>query len=95
MTIANSWPRERGAFSVAGVLFDLVGDLSKNGCYRFRASLGVGKFGNLKQLAAKLANRPMSDIAWTVNEAARLAARAKKAAIDEIDLFSALKRLRT
>jgi ATP-dependent 26S proteasome regulatory subunit len=48
---------------------------------------------NLKQLAGKLAGRPMSDIAWVVNEAARLAARAKKDAIDEIDLFSALKRL--
>ena len=46
---------------------------------------------NLNQLAAKLAGRPLSDIAWVVNEAARLAARAKKDAIDEIDLFSALK----
>jgi NAD(P)H-hydrate repair Nnr-like enzyme with NAD(P)H-hydrate dehydratase domain len=35
----------------------------------------------------------MSDAAWVVNEAARLAARAKNNAIDEIDLFSALKRL--
>jgi hypothetical protein len=49
---------------------------------------------NLYQLATKLAGRPMSDVAWTVNEAARLAARAKKDAIDEIDLFSAVKRLR-
>jgi hypothetical protein len=49
---------------------------------------------NVKQLAAKLAGRPMSDVAWTVNEAARLAARGKKSAIDEIDLFSALKRFR-
>jgi cell division protease FtsH len=48
---------------------------------------------NLNQLAVKLAGRPMSDIAWVINEASRLAARAKKAAIDEIDLFSALKRL--
>jgi cell division protease FtsH len=48
---------------------------------------------NLSQLAAKLAGRPISDTAWVVNEAARLAARAKKDAIDEIDLFSALKRL--
>jgi cell division protease FtsH len=48
---------------------------------------------NLSQLATKLAGRPMSDAAWVVNEAARLAARAKKNAIDEIDLFSALKRL--
>jgi hypothetical protein len=36
----------------------------------------------------------MSDSAWVINEAARLAARAKKDAIDEIDLFSALKRLK-
>jgi cell division protease FtsH len=49
---------------------------------------------NLRQLGVKLAGRPMSDIAWTINEAARLAARGKKDAIDEIDLFSALKRLR-
>jgi hypothetical protein len=49
---------------------------------------------NLQQLASKLAGRPMSDIAWTINEAARLAARGKKDAIDEIDLYSAVKRLR-
>jgi hypothetical protein len=36
----------------------------------------------------------MSDAALVVNEAARLAARGKKDAIDEIDLFLALKRLR-
>jgi hypothetical protein len=35
----------------------------------------------------------MSDAAWVVNEAARLAARGKKDAIDEIDLFSALRGL--
>ena len=50
---------------------------------------------NLEQLVAKLVGRPMSDIAWIVNEAARLAARGKKDAIDEVDLHSALKRLRT
>lgn len=48
---------------------------------------------NLEQLATKLANRPMSDIAWVINEAARLATRGKKDAIDEIDLFSAFERL--
>lgn len=48
---------------------------------------------NLNQLAAKLANRPMSDVAWVINEAARLAARGKKDGIDEIDLFSAFERL--
>jgi ATP-dependent Zn protease len=49
---------------------------------------------NFDQIASGLAGRPMSDSAWVVNEAARLAARAKKNAIDEIDLFSALKRLK-
>jgi cell division protease FtsH len=53
------------------------------------------EISNLRKLATSLAGRPMSDIGWTVNEAARLAARAKKDAIDEIDLFSALKRLKT
>jgi cell division protease FtsH len=48
---------------------------------------------NIEQISANLADRPMSDIAWVVNEAARLAARGKKDAIDEIDLFSALVRL--
>jgi ATPase family associated with various cellular activities (AAA) len=51
------------------------------------------EISNQSKLAARLAGRPMSDTAWVVNEAARLAARAKKDAIDEIDLFSALKRL--
>jgi ATP-dependent 26S proteasome regulatory subunit len=51
------------------------------------------EISNVHQLARKLTGRPMSDLAWIVNEAARLAARAKKDAIDEIDLFSALKRL--
>jgi Cdc6-like AAA superfamily ATPase len=49
---------------------------------------------NLDLVASGLAGRPMSDSAWVVNEAARLAARAKKDAIDEIDIFSALKRLK-
>jgi ATP-dependent Zn protease len=49
---------------------------------------------NFDQIASRLAGRPMSDSAWVINEAARLAARAKKDAIDEIDLFSALKRLK-
>jgi cell division protease FtsH len=48
---------------------------------------------NLGRLAEKLANRPMSDIGWVIDEAARLAARGKKDAIDEIDLFSALEAL--
>lgn len=49
---------------------------------------------NIDQITASLAGRPMSDAAWVVNEAARLAARGKKDAIDEIDLFSALKGLK-
>jgi SpoVK/Ycf46/Vps4 family AAA+-type ATPase len=49
---------------------------------------------SIDQIASVLAGRPMSDSAWVVNEAARLAARGRKDAIDEIDLFSALKRLK-
>jgi hypothetical protein len=33
---------------------------------------------NFDQIASILAGRPMSDIAWVMNEAVRLAARAKK-----------------
>jgi cell division protease FtsH len=49
---------------------------------------------NLEQLALALVNRPLGDMAWVVNEAARRAARAKKDVIDEIDLFSVLNGLR-
>jgi cell division protease FtsH len=52
-----------------------------------------GTLSNVDKLAGDLANRPMSDVSWVINEAARLAARGKKAAIDEIDLFSAASRL--
>jgi ATP-dependent 26S proteasome regulatory subunit len=52
-----------------------------------------GKILYLREFAKLVAGRPLSDVAWTVNEAARLAARANKAAIDELDLFSAVKRL--
>ena len=52
-----------------------------------------GDLPNLDKLAGDLANRPMSDVSWVVNEAARLAAREKKAMIDEIDLFFAAGRL--
>jgi len=31
------------------VLLDLIGDLSKNGRYRFRAGLGVGELGDTFQ----------------------------------------------
>jgi cell division protease FtsH len=50
--------------------------------------------GNLADIAARLAGSPMSDVAWIVNEAARIAARAGKDAIDEIDLLSALRSLK-
>jgi ATP-dependent Zn protease len=40
-----------------------------------------------------LAGRPMSDVAWVVNEAARLTARAKGDAIGERELDEALERL--
>jgi cell division protease FtsH len=49
---------------------------------------------SLDQIASGLAGRPMSDSAWVVNDAARLAARGKTDAIDEIDLFSELRRLK-
>ena len=48
----------------------------------------------LATLAAKLAGRPMSDVAWVVNEAARLAVKSSKDAIDDICLFGALSRLK-
>jgi ATP-dependent 26S proteasome regulatory subunit len=48
------------------------------------------EFGSL---SASLAGRPMSDVAWMVNDAARVAARAKKDAIDQEDLFAAAQRL--
>lgn len=45
--------------------------------------------------ATKLAGRPMSDVAWVVNEAARLAVRASKDAIDDISLYGAIARSNT
>ncbi|HLH90330.1 MAG TPA: AAA family ATPase [Xanthobacteraceae bacterium] len=51
------------------------------------------EIGNLADIAGRLAGRPMSDVAWIVNEAARIAARAGKDAIDDIDLLSALRSL--
>jgi len=36
----------------------------------------------------------MSDVVWVANEAARIAARARKEAIDDLDLLSALKNLK-
>ena len=37
---------------------------------------------NLSKIATLLADRPMSDIAWLVNKSARLAALARKDAIE-------------
>jgi cell division protease FtsH len=48
---------------------------------------------NLDMIAAKLTKRPMSDIAWTINEAARMAVRTNKPQIDDICLFQALAKL--
>jgi ATP-dependent 26S proteasome regulatory subunit len=48
---------------------------------------------DLDSLSANLAGRPMSDVAWVVNDAARAAARAKKDAIDQADLMAAADRL--
>ena len=49
---------------------------------------------NISQIATLLAGRPMSDIAWLINESARLAARSRKEAIEESDMLSALKALK-
>jgi cell division protease FtsH len=48
---------------------------------------------NLDKAAEKLQNRPMSDIGWVVNEAARLAVKANKNEIDDICLFRAVSKL--
>jgi cell division protease FtsH len=45
-------------------------------------------------VSGELAGHPMSDVAWVVNEAARLAARSKKDTIGEEELREALDRLR-
>lgn len=49
--------------------------------------------GDLSKLGEALAGRPMSDVAWVVNEAARLTARSKRHAIEERDLDEAVSRL--
>ena len=49
---------------------------------------------NLGEISVRLAGRPMSDVVWVANEAARIAARARKEAIDDLDLLSALKNLK-
>ena len=47
----------------------------------------------LEGLARSLIGKSMADVAWTVDEAARLAVKAGKPVIDEISLYQALKRL--
>lgn len=48
----------------------------------------------LASAAERLAHRPMSDVAWVVNEAARLAVKSSKDGIDDICLFSAISKLK-
>ena len=43
--------------------------------------------------AEKLSGRPLSDVGWAINEAARLAVRSGKSSIDDICLFTALAKL--
>jgi AAA+ superfamily predicted ATPase len=49
---------------------------------------------NLDPLVEQLTGRPVSDIEWVINEAARMAVKARKDAIDDICLFGALSRLK-
>lgn len=49
---------------------------------------------NLSAAAERLSGRPLSDAAWAVNEAARLAVKAMKDAIDEDSLSDAISRLK-
>jgi hypothetical protein len=48
---------------------------------------------NTRDLARKLAGRPISDLRWLVDDAARAAVRSNKSQIDDFCLFGALKRL--
>ena len=48
----------------------------------------------LTAAAKRLAGRPMSDVAWVVNEAARRAVKSSKDEIDDICLFGAISTLR-
>lgn len=48
----------------------------------------------LATAAEALARRPMSDAAWVVNEAARIAVKSSKDAIDDICLFGAISKLK-
>jgi hypothetical protein len=49
---------------------------------------------NLGAAATRLAGRPMSDVAWAINEAARLAVKSGKDKVDDISLFGAIAKLR-
>ena len=49
----------------------------------------------LATAAVRLAGRPMSDAAWIVNEAARLAVKSSKDAIDDFCLFAAISKLKS
>jgi cell division protease FtsH len=48
---------------------------------------------NLPNIALKLAGRPMSDVEWVVNEAARRTAQSRRNEITEFDLMAAVARL--
>lgn len=48
---------------------------------------------NLSKFAERLTHRPLSDVAWVVNESARIAVKAGKKEIDDICLFQAISKL--
>jgi hypothetical protein len=48
---------------------------------------------SIETAANRLANRPLSDTAWVINEAARLTVKAEKDSIDDFSLMTALKKL--
>lgn len=48
---------------------------------------------DVQVISEELAGRPMSDAAWVVNEAARMAARARRDSIEQSDLLAAVDRL--
>lgn len=49
---------------------------------------------NLDPLVKQLTGRPVSDIEWVINEAARMTVKARKDAIDDICLFGAMSRMK-
>ena len=48
---------------------------------------------NIENISTRLKGRPMSDVAWVVNEAARIAVKQGKEVIDDFCLMAALKNL--